>query len=115
VTTPTTCTNCGAAIPEREWNYPCEAQGQCFTCYFWLEKVPFANDPCSVRSEGTHYWIGEEHEERAFRGFGRRTFIIQFHDGRKVVSTNLWCQGDIPEHFREQLFDNADFIEETQS
>jgi hypothetical protein len=35
---------------------------------------------------------------------------IRFRDGRSVVTHNLWCQGEVPAHFREALPDNAEFI-----
>jgi hypothetical protein len=87
----------------------------CFTCLFWTEKLEYKNDPRIVRVDGTQYVIGDEDAPRAFRGFGGARFNIDFHDGRKVTSTNLWCNGDIPEHFRAELPDNAVFNEETRN
>ncbi len=81
----------------------------CFGCEFWLEKVAIKDDPRVVRADGTHYWIGNEKSEgpSRWRGFGGDKFIIDFFDGRHVESTNLWHNGEIPEHFKAQLPDNA--------
>lgn len=81
----------------------------CFTCNFWAEKIEAVNDPRSVRIDGGHYWIGDEDPTNRFRGFGGRRFNIKFHDGREVQTTNLWHQGQIPEHFRDILPDNAEW------
>lgn len=81
----------------------------CFTCLFWHEKLATKDHPRVARVNGTQYVIGEENAPRAFRGHGGARFDIRFHDGRHVVTTNLWCNGDIPAHFRDQLPDNAEF------
>lgn len=41
---------------------------------------------------------------------GGRKFHIQMHDGQVIETTELWHQGTIPEHFRERLPDNANFL-----
>lgn len=84
---------------------------ECFSTDFWNEKLEIKDDPRTVRVNGTHYWIGDETKE-GFRGFDGATFVILFNNGRFVKTTNLWCQGDIPLHFRAILEDNAVFIKE---
>jgi hypothetical protein len=47
------------------------------------------------------------------RGFGGHEFHIRFTDGREeaeVETSNLWCQGNIPEHFSKLLPNNAEFV-----
>lgn len=106
------CTKCGGPFGHR-MNEKTQAKmdklGLCFTCLFWTEKLALKDDPRVVRVDGTQYVIGDENAPRAFRGHGGARFDIRFHDGRHVVSTNLWCNGDIPEHFRAELPNNADF------
>jgi hypothetical protein len=75
---------------------------------FWWEKIQIKNDPRTARINGTHYLIGREEDK--FKGFGGQTFYIQFFDGRLVKTTNLWCQGEIPEVMRMVLPDNARFV-----
>jgi hypothetical protein len=107
-----TCTNCGKH-ETGNWTHSDEliAAQLCFGCNFWTEHEKEKDSPSTVRIDGTHYHIGKETSSyRACRGFGGRHFRIQFHDGRIVETTNLWCQGDIPKHFRDRLPDNAIFI-----
>jgi len=85
----------------------------CSSCHFWHEKIEWRkqNDPKPVVVDGVHYRIGNESASRlGSRGFSGSKFIIKFFDGRVVESTNLWCQGNIPEKFRDVLTDNARFI-----
>ena len=93
-----------------------EEKQLCFNCAFWLwqheldtqEREPHT----AVIVEGTHYVIGSETKSKStfFRGFGGAHFKIKFHDGTEVETTNLWCQGEIPEHLRHLLPDNAEFL-----
>ena len=79
--------------------------GNCFDCSFWLKKVGKTGQ---VIVNGVHYHI--KNTTKPFRGFGGRKFDIVFHDGRKIETNSLWCQGKIPTEFREFLPDNAIFI-----
>ena len=88
-----------------------ERENVCFHCAFWLEKIATTNEN-TVIVNGTRYAIGKEDPNLLFKGFGGARFDIEFFDGRKVVSHNLWCQGNIPEEFRSypELQDNARFV-----
>ena len=88
-----------------------EKENVCFHCAFWLDKIATTNEN-TVIVDGTRYTIGKEDPNLLFKGFGGAEFNIEFFDGRKVVSHNLWCQGDIPEEFRSypELQDNARFV-----
>jgi len=81
---------------------------------FWEEKVTRYANENSVVVGGNWYSIGAERRagDAEFRGFGGRKWIIKFHDGREVTSTNLWYGGDIPPGVREKLPDNAVFVTE---
>ncbi|GLX06736.1 hypothetical protein [Microbispora sp. NBRC 16548] len=59
---------------------------------------------------GEHYAICDE-DAPGFRGYGGRRFDVQFHDGRTVTTTNLWCQGTVPAQFRHLYPDNARFVQ----
>lgn len=81
----------------------------CFKCSHWHDFLPMRD--VSVRVNGTHYMLGDEHT-RSSRGFAGRAFRIRFCDGRpEVVTTNLWYQGPIPSHLLHLFPDNAAFIE----
>lgn len=92
--------------------YPAsEARGLCFDCDHWTRLFEkYAGGDAVVRVDGVHYVMGDEDAGRAMRGFGGRAFLIAFHNGRRVWSTNMWCQGDIPDHWRDRLPDNAAFV-----
>ncbi len=68
-----------------------------------------ADEAKRVIVDGQHYRLGSAHSG-PFRGFGGRKFTIVFHDGRVIETNCLWCNGAIPEEFREWLPDNAIFI-----
>jgi hypothetical protein len=84
----------------------------CFTCNYWNGHAKEAASLKSVRAKGIHYWIGNEGSNESMRGFSGRRFKIKFKDGRVVETTNLWYQGEIPEHFKKHLPDNAEFVNE---
>lgn len=108
-----TCTECGA---QERGNWfddiakKLAEQKRCHSCDFWLGHVRDAAKPEVARIDGTHYRIGKENANPdGFRGFAGQRFKIKFSDGREVETTNLWCQGAIPERFRNRLPDNAQF------
>lgn len=84
-----------------------------FTKKFWKEKMdPSIRDAKrTVRVDGTHYQVGDEAAPAVLRGFGGVLWLIEFNDGRRVASTNLWCQGNIPSALRTELPDNARFLD----
>lgn len=83
----------------------------CFACLFWIEYIECQHEPDQVIIAGKHYVIGEENQQgnRRWRGYGGSPWMVRFHDGRSIRSTNLWFQGEIPERFRERMPDNAEF------
>jgi hypothetical protein len=83
--------------------------GECFECALWRERLPRVGNPDVAIINGTFYSIGDENSKDPFRGFGGDKFVINFKDGRKVTTTNLWCGGNISAHWRPQFPDNADF------
>lgn len=104
---PTICRQCcGTVEPHR-----LSKSDVCFSCDFWQRYVENRDAADRVRINGSHYIIGEE-DARGERGCGGSKFIIEFTNGRRVITRNLWVQGKIPAHFREQLPDNAQFIRE---
>lgn len=82
----------------------------CFGCHHWTRLLALADDPKTVRVNGRHYRISEENTDFCgFRGFGGAKFIVAFNDGRRVRTSNLWHQGEIPWWFRDRMPDNATF------
>jgi len=107
------CKECGKKVLEKDLHYMDNdrliKEKLCFTCDFWMKKVKTIKDPNWVRVNNESYYIGDE-TEKGFRGFDSRKFIIKFNNGKIIETTNLWHQGEIPQHFRKRLFNNAEFI-----
>ncbi|MFK7949232.1 MAG: hypothetical protein AB8G11_16695 [Saprospiraceae bacterium] len=46
-------------------------------------------------------------------GHGGRKFIIQKdNESKPIVTHNLWCQGDVPRIWANELPDNAKFLKD---
>ena len=112
-----TCKECGET-EELCWfpdvNERLKTGSLCFSCDHWsyyVESDP--SNPNALVIEGEHFIVGDEYEERlgAWRGFAGQKFIIEKFTGEQIVTTNLWYQGKIPQHFKARLPDNARFIE----
>lgn len=81
----------------------------CFTCNFWFERVERQRiDSAAFIAGGKAYAIGMADPTNPFRGFGGASFFVTFFDTREdIVTSNLWCQGDVPPCWRSQLPDTA--------
>lgn len=111
---PVTCRECGQT-DDANYMDPTRremiAAQLCFTCHFWTDWVKRRDDANVARIGGLHYYIGPENAGPAqSRGFAGARSVIRFANGREVVTTNLWHQGEIPAHFRGRLPDNAQFV-----
>jgi hypothetical protein len=83
----------------------------CFTCDFWHNIIKNKGSN-SVIVKGTHYIIGRKpqpKEHKGLLGHGGALFKIRFFNGREVETNNLWCQGTVPDRFKDRLPDNAEF------
>lgn len=83
----------------------------CFGCNHWRDMLKHNGNPNQVVVDHRHFLICPDDDgDSKFKGFGGSLFKIKFCDGRKAETRNLWCQGDIPEHFKDRLKNNAEFI-----
>ena len=71
---------------------------------FW-SRIATRTDDKLVIAKGVAYSIGSPGDNP--RGFGGSVWRITFFDGRTVRCNSLWCLGDIPSDWRDQLPDNA--------
>lgn len=111
------CSICGAE--EDSENYiPAtmkilEKSKMCFHCYHW--HVQHELDKQGARQfaiiNGTHYVLYPHMDDRWMSGGCGLKRTIKFKDGRVETCDNLWCQGDIPSHWRALMPDNAEFIQ----
>lgn len=83
----------------------------CYACLDWTEMAA-EKGPHVVYADGIRYKIAPDQPKgyQGFLGHGGAEFRIRFHDGRVVVSHNLWTQGHVPDHFKARLPDNAVFL-----
>lgn len=86
----------------------------CFTCDFWKRRVEWAAEHPdeSVVVDGSAFSIRPDlspETDRWLAGMNGSKNVILFNDGRRVVSRNLWHNGEVPERWRDQLPDNAVF------
>lgn len=118
------CGICGKNIEETKYNH-CFLDGiqvaicsnECFEDWFW--KHQFELDSSKSRRgrivivKGSHYVMDNNvpANVKGFKGFAGHNFTIKFNDGRIAECNNLWCQGDIPEKFKDKFKDNATFIQ----
>lgn len=85
--------------------------GYCFTCAFWEHRAREASSPsaspCII--DGYTYGPGNR-TSGSFRGMAGRRFDIEYFDGRRITTFDLWGGGLIPEKFKDRLSDNARFL-----
>jgi len=97
------CSICGEELKSYE-------KDVCFECNLWAKRLKEVNPVHKVAIiDGTYYFIGDEDSTDFFRGFGGARFQIEFNDGHRVVTTNLWCGGEISPAWRDKLPNNARF------
>lgn len=102
------CIICGKQIEKSSYSNKVLCSSECFSKNFWNEIVEEKNIHTII--DGVSYCIGKEDDKSPFRGFGGQRFVIKKKDGSIVATTNLWCQGDIPNDYKKLLPDNAEFI-----
>ena len=104
------CPTCGQELG-KSWSdeNSMKKNGECFECALWRERLPLVGNPDVAIIDGTFYTIGDENDPSSFRGFGGDKFVIKFKDGREVITTNLWCGGNISDAWKDKFPDNADF------
>lgn len=109
------CTKCGEVL-EDSGTYDYEGIGieevkdYCFTCDFWANQAQLHRKEPNKRFmiKGVSYSIGPE-DAGAMRGHGGCKFSI-LYKGEIIETTNMWCQGRVPEHFGAELPDTAELV-----
>lgn len=103
------CIICKKEIEKSYYSNAILCSQECHTKNFWQEYVSTKNNPYHIVIEGQHYVVGKE-ETIGFKGFNGKTFVILKNNKNLIVTTNLWCQGEIPLEFREKLPNNGMFL-----
>ena len=102
------CEVCGKEVDRLMYTDTCSEE--CFTIKYWRDRINNQSSKTQVVVDHKVFQIADENSNSGFRGFDGRRFFIEFFDGRKVETTNLWYNGVIPEDMRKDLPDNARFL-----
>jgi hypothetical protein len=104
------CSKCGGVV-ELSYHHrkQLEDKKMCFSCDFWDSKVKSKNGRVIINSEC--YYIKPDNPNAMFKGHGGRSFKIRILDTGEVIHTkNLWNAGGVPDVFKNELPDNAEFM-----
>lgn len=108
------CVECGDVLNDGymdPYKEQIRREKMCFSCLHWIGYVRTVADRTHAIVGGYHYVISPDRQTGlGTLGHGGARFDIQFHDGREVVTHNLWAQGKVPARFRDRLPDNAVFV-----
>lgn len=108
------CTCCGVENYSTAYTARCrekqiiDRDKVCFSCAFWIIRSESKQD-CVIA--GHLYSPGNGLPPSRFLGMAGRRFDIEYFDGRKVTTFDLWSGGTIPEIFRDRIPDTAKFRE----
>lgn len=104
------CVICGKEIKQSSYSNAVLCGSTCFHKHFWKEIITEKEQHIIIKGEC--YCDGGNVDKPSldsWLGFCGRRFWIRFFDGRTLTTNNLWYQGKIPEEFREELPDTAEF------
>lgn len=101
------CIICGKEIEKSSYMNKVLCSSECFTTDYWNEII--AEKDNHIIIEGVCYYDAGKPNNDIFIGHSGRKFHIKLHDGTVITTNNLWMQGSIPERFRNDLPDNAEF------
>lgn len=79
----------------------------CFHCA-WMEEKARAGADLVI--DGCIYGLGPRKTPGPYNGMGGRWFDIEYFDGRRIRTCDLWAGSKIPERFRDRLPDTARFL-----
>lgn len=104
------CVICGKQIERSSYSNKPLCSSECFHIDFWNEMIKEKDEHIIINGE-CYCDAGEvkNSSQYAFLGHSGRRFWIRFLDGRTITTNNLWYNGKIPDEFRDQLPDNAEF------
>lgn len=75
----------------------------CFICAFWEVSAEKSHD---LVIDGCIYSAGKG----IGPGMAGRKFEIEYFDGRRITTNNLWAGGQIPPQYRDKIPDTAKFL-----
>ena len=106
------CTKCGKTNDSEHYS-GLRNKAMCFSCNFWTETKE--RNPLIVN--GNSYLDGGNQVggSRSLLGFAGRVFRYRrLGETEWKETNNMWHQGTVPEVFREEMPDNAEFANVTK-
>lgn len=113
------CQLCGV-WEENEWQLSemiqLHKKQLCFNCHFWMRRLENYGTGFDKHFviEGVCHMAHDSKPAQdggpVMRGYGGREHIILFCNNTVIKTTNLWCQGAVPELFCNKLKNNAAFV-----
>ena len=104
------CEICGKEIEKSKYSGCIICSGECFDKNFWKriikekEKHIIINGVCYCDAGNVDNPL-----QSMFLGHSGRRFWIRFKNDSTLTTNNLWYQGEIPDEFRDELPDTAEF------
>lgn len=91
-----------------------EETGYCFYCAFWENLYQKNKDNPNWVIIGGYSWILSDIREQdkcsPLLGLGGVRLIAKKDDGTILDGRDWWGQGEVPQHFKDQMPDNAEWI-----
>ena len=110
------CSYCGTPIEEKDWHKDCtipkimKDKGFCYICAFWQEKIDLADENTLV-VDGVRFQCSlvDRSVVKGFLGCGGKDMYFQMLNNPNDVRhyNNCWCQGKIPEIWKDKILNNA--------
>lgn len=96
-------------------------QQVCFNCAFWIDRIKRDSEARAVKSKhGRGFALtmapefiiplvidGQHQSFSSKKAYGGKTMAVLTAEGELYFPTQMYYQGIVPEHFREELPDNA--------
>lgn len=110
------CSKCGGEVTLHYNNKAeLEAHKMCFSCnHFRGQYEAMKTNPNKHVIDGVIYTIYPDAPNSLFKGYGGREFKIKpiIGDGKIIITHNLWCQGEVPQAWKANLQNTAEFVKE---
>lgn len=104
------CVICGKEIEKSQYLGTILCSGECFTKDYWRRVIAEKEKHIIINGVCYRDCGNVDNPPRGLTlGHAGRRFWIRFKDGSTLITNNLWYQGEIPDEFREDLPDTADF------
>lgn len=109
------CRDCGAVNYSVSFMPTCaekkliDSEGVCFSCAFWLVQVEKKHETVI---DGRIYSVGDVKKppNQPHSGMAGRRFDIEYFDGRRVTTHDLWSGSEVPARLRGRIPDTARFL-----